>query len=206
MARKTKDQAGKTREALLDAAEVVFQRRGVSSTSLDDIACEAGVSRGAIYWHFKNKNDLFDGILIRKNLLFESLMDSVVIQDDGDPLEILKVYFLEIFALISTNPSLNRIYNIIFTKCEMSGEHENVKVRLQESCRDGKEMIMRFLDRAVSVGKLPADFNVEKAATHLQIQLIGLVYLGILMPDILDLKNESERIISTTLTRWILIG
>lgn len=59
MARKTKQQAEETRQEILDAAIKTFSERGVSATSLADIAKSAGVTRGAIYWHFKNKVDLF---------------------------------------------------------------------------------------------------------------------------------------------------
>jgi len=55
MARCTKEKALETRERILDAAEDVFDDNGVSNTSLADIATAAGVTRGAIYWHFTNK-------------------------------------------------------------------------------------------------------------------------------------------------------
>jgi len=59
MARKTKLEALETRERLLDAGEVVFRQRGVTRTSLAEIAAAAGVTRGAVYWHFKDKAALF---------------------------------------------------------------------------------------------------------------------------------------------------
>ena len=49
MARKTKLEALETRERLLDAGEVVFRQRGVTRTSLAEIAAAAGVTRGAVY-------------------------------------------------------------------------------------------------------------------------------------------------------------
>ena len=63
MARKTKLEAQETRNSLLDAAELLFQERGVSRCSLQDIAQAAGVTRGAIYWHFSNKADLVQALL-----------------------------------------------------------------------------------------------------------------------------------------------
>ena len=54
MARRTRDEALETRNTILDTAERVFSERGVSHTTLADIAAAAGVTRGAIYWHFKN--------------------------------------------------------------------------------------------------------------------------------------------------------
>ena len=71
MARRTKEDALATRHQLLDAAERVFAEKGVSRTSLNDIAQAAGASRGAIYWHFKNKADLFNAMLERITLPME---------------------------------------------------------------------------------------------------------------------------------------
>ena len=62
MARKTKQEAQETRQHILDVALRIFSQQGVSSTSLGEIAKAAGVTRGAIYWHFKDKSDLFSEI------------------------------------------------------------------------------------------------------------------------------------------------
>jgi len=50
MARKTKEEAEKTRQLLLDCALTVFLRKGYSATTLNDIAEEANLTRGAVYW------------------------------------------------------------------------------------------------------------------------------------------------------------
>ena len=50
---KTKEEAYQTRCNVLDAALTVFYERGVAQASLDEIAKAAGVTRGALYWHFK---------------------------------------------------------------------------------------------------------------------------------------------------------
>jgi TetR/AcrR family acrAB operon transcriptional repressor len=55
MARRTKEEAAATRESILDAAEQLFVKQGVSRTTLQHIATAAGVTRGAIYWHFNDK-------------------------------------------------------------------------------------------------------------------------------------------------------
>ena len=65
MVRKTKEEAQETRNLILDTAEAVFSEKGVSRTTLNDIAKAADLTRGAIYWHFKNKADLFDAMLQR---------------------------------------------------------------------------------------------------------------------------------------------
>ncbi|EOC58456.1 bacterial regulatory s, tetR family protein [Neisseria meningitidis NM90] len=63
--RKTKTEALKTKEHLMLAALETFYRKGIARTSLNEIAQAAGVTRGALYWHFKNKEDLFDALFQR---------------------------------------------------------------------------------------------------------------------------------------------
>lgn len=82
MARRTKEDALATRGKLLDAAECLFQAQGVSRTSLQDIARRAGATRGAVYWHFKDKADLFNAMMERVTLPLEATFD-----DGGDSLQ-----------------------------------------------------------------------------------------------------------------------
>ena len=54
-----------TRDALLDAAEVVFVKKGVGGASMEEIAAEAGFTRGAIYSNFGSKDDLMLAVMER---------------------------------------------------------------------------------------------------------------------------------------------
>src|SRR5687768_3187363 len=53
--RRTKEEAAKTRAAIVDAGLACFDRRGIAGTTLADIAAEAGVTKGAVYHHFAGK-------------------------------------------------------------------------------------------------------------------------------------------------------
>lgn len=57
--RRTAEDAALTRQALLDAALMEFSRRGYEGTRLQDIAAAAGLTRGAIYHHFRNKAEVY---------------------------------------------------------------------------------------------------------------------------------------------------
>ena len=48
-----------TRELLLAAAARVFARSGYSGATLDEVGAEAGMTKGAVYWHFATKAELF---------------------------------------------------------------------------------------------------------------------------------------------------
>ena len=60
--RRTKEDAELTKQTILKAAVDVFTERGVAKASLEEIARKADVTRGAVYWHFKNKMEIFDAL------------------------------------------------------------------------------------------------------------------------------------------------
>ena len=60
------EQRDVTRTRLLDAAEKVFVDRGFHAASVDDVAEEAGYSKGAVYSNFENKDELFLAVLERR--------------------------------------------------------------------------------------------------------------------------------------------
>src|SRR6201994_3729059 len=66
--RRTKAEAEQTREAILKAAVETFLERGVTRATLDEIARAARVTRGAVYWHFRDKLEIFLALERRANL------------------------------------------------------------------------------------------------------------------------------------------
>jgi len=82
--RRTKEEAEATRQQLMDVALKVFSARGYSTARLSDIAAEAGVTRGAVYWHFKNKQGLLFAILTEMaNPYIQTAME--VLESDLEP-------------------------------------------------------------------------------------------------------------------------
>ncbi len=89
MARKSKEDAEKTRVQLLDSALIVMAEKGLVKTTLSDIASHAGVTRGAIYWHFKDKDDLLDAIWVQIFMPFSGLFDKISVTDGHKLPEVL---------------------------------------------------------------------------------------------------------------------
>lgn len=79
------EKKAQTRQRLLEAARAVFARRGFAASSLDEVAEEAGLTKGAVYSNFANKEDLVLAVL---DDAFDRRMDAVMRQVDLDaPLE-----------------------------------------------------------------------------------------------------------------------
>src|ERR1700675_2574233 len=103
MARKTKTQAAITREQLLDAAEQVFREHGVARTSLTEIAAAAGVTRGAVYWHFRDKADLFTAMCERATLPLDALVSEAGVVRSDDPLGVLRDLSVAALTCLATD-------------------------------------------------------------------------------------------------------
>lgn len=71
MAKSRKEfQSEQSRAAILAAAMNLISKHGFNGTTVDKIAAEAGLSRGSIFWHFDNKENLFQAVIseIRQGL------------------------------------------------------------------------------------------------------------------------------------------
>ena len=83
MARKTKKEAKKTRQQILDAAIKICSEKGYSKTTFVDIANEIGLTKGAVYWHFKTKPELLTAMISygeeKQGKRFENMMPESVV-------------------------------------------------------------------------------------------------------------------------------
>lgn len=199
MVRKTKEEALATRDLILDTAECVFQRRGVSATSLQEIAQAAGLTRGAIYWHFQNKADVFDAMLQRVVLPLERALDADGVSGDADPLESLRDCMQDVLSQVVHDQRVQRVLEIAMHKVEYVGDLQVVRERRvtsREACLDDLE---RMLTRAVAQGRIGICPPPRVAAVGLHALMDGLLYNWLLDPQAFDLQATGRLLLETFL-------
>ncbi len=125
--RRTKEDALLTKEKLLDTAELLFADQGVSQTSLQKIAQAAGVTRGAIYWHFKDKAALFNAMMERTTLPMEETIHRVGTDRSDTPLDQVRASVLDALNRIVTEPHTRRVFDIALHKVEYIEELSDVR-------------------------------------------------------------------------------
>ncbi len=190
MARKTKEEAFKTREAILDAAVQLFSVEGVSRTTLANIAKAAGVTRGAIYWHFKNKEDILGALWGQILLPFEPLGRISENLDTPDPLGTLKRAHIAFFQSLKNNPRRLQLLQILLSKCEMvadAGPQYSQRVNHLLAGLQKTEIVLR---NAVRQGQLPKNFDVRMGSIASISFISGLIDNLILFPQFIDLDTE----------------
>ncbi|MFT4191933.1 MAG: TetR family transcriptional regulator [Comamonas sp.] len=193
MARKTKSDAQITRDQLLDAAEHLFQQHGVSRTALQQIAEQAGLTRGAIYWHFKDKAELFNAMMERVRLPFEEIIERLRQDSSHSPLSRLRQILQESFHRIHTDEQTRRVFEIIYHKIEIIGEIDAVMDRRNDCRREFLAMIENELAQAAASGHIRPDIAPRNAARVLHAMLDGLIFNWLLDPEDQDLVALSRQ-------------
>lgn len=195
MARRTKEEAQETRNRILDTAEEVFRDQGVASTSLADIADAAGVTRGAIYWHFRNKGDLFAAMLDRVALPMEEMIRRAADASTADPLSSLRACCVHVLRQTALDLRCRRVFEILLRKCEYVEELHSLSQRILQCRAEGLEMMEQALRNAVRRGQLPRHVNARRAALGLHAYVDGLIYDWLLDPGYFALGKEAEALV-----------
>ncbi|CAD6539870.1 TetR family transcriptional regulator [Paraburkholderia sabiae] len=197
MVRRTKEEAQETRTRILDAAEQVFSEKGVSRTSLADIAQTAGVTRGAIYWHFANKGELFTEMFDRVLLPLDELKAASVDPNEADPLGRLIDICTVCLRDTANDPHRRRVFDILFHKCEFVEEMGPVMARYQNTMREGLTNIQTCMRNAISKGQLPADMNVPVAASMVHAFISGSLKDMLFVPEVLDFGRHARQMVES---------
>lgn len=179
MARRTKEEAQATRTALLDAAELLFKERGVSRTSLADIAHAAGVTRGAMYWHFKDKADLFSAMLERVTSPLDA--DWNLLKDkDGDLLAAWVAHLQKALHQIVHDAQTRRVLQIAMQKVEHNEEMNPVVERHIQVHRIHAECERKVFERAAQRRGITLPASAIQLAHGIHALVQGLIYSWLL--------------------------
>ncbi|MFL1513638.1 TetR family transcriptional regulator [Pseudomonas prosekii] len=199
MVRRTKEEAQETRSQILEAAEKAFFERGVARTTLADIASLAGVTRGAIYWHFSNKADLVQAMLNTLQEPLDEMARASESEDELDPLGWMRKLLIHLFQQVALDPKTRRINEILFHKCEFTDEMCDLRQQRRAVSLDCNVRIALALTNAVNRGQLPEDLDTVRAAVSLHAYIDGILYQWLLAPDSFELAAEAERWVDTGL-------
>jgi len=195
VARRTRKEALATRGRILDAAERVFSRRGVSRTSLDDVARAAGVTRGAIYWHFKDKADLFGAMLGRVALPMEEMLQRTSEAAGDDPLAHVRGRSVAVLRKVVGDARARRVFDVVAHKCEYVDEMAAVRRRINGMRANCLAQLESGFRNAIRRGLLPAGVEPRAAAVGLHALVDGLITNWLIDPKYFADARAAEQIV-----------
>lgn len=189
--RRTKADAEETRQQILAAAERVFYEKGVANASMEDVARAAGVTRGAIYWHFANRTELFLELYKSVRLPQEDLIARELEAESADVLAVLERAGGDWLELLSTDEQRQRILSILL-RCDYGGEFASVCERQVELDAEHTRALEAAFARASSEGRLSSCWTPRSAASALRWTIKGLCCEWLLFGRRFDLAGEGR--------------
>lgn len=178
MVRKTKEDAEKTRQDIIESARTVFHECGVSRSTLDKIAKEAGVTRGAIYWHFKDKAELF--FAMREDVFAPMVerTDSLLFSEVYDnPLDAIEASLKEFFRVLDDCPVVREVFEIMISRCEYVDEFAAVQEEAGRPAYEFLEKMERYYRKARDKGCMRPELDPEAMARDTWAFASGLLHL-----------------------------
>lgn len=192
MARKTKENALATRDSILDAAATLFAEQGVSRTTLQHIASAAGVTRGAIYWHFEDKGAMFNAMMERAAMPLEAAMGLLDKPDPSDPLGDLRDYAVCVFRLTMKDPNARRTFEIATLKMEYTDEMSAVRERRTLNQADWIARAESRVRLGIRLGKVKPTVKPAAVALGMWVLLEGLIRNWLMAPEFNLVKMGGE--------------
>src|SRR5438552_15054322 len=191
--------------AILEAAVRIFSRSGVSAATLEDIATEAGVTRGALCWHFHSKDDLVSAIIqhFGPHSILRPVVDQIELDlqngvqlDDEMILRRLAEGFYDGFA--SQGDFARLAILLIYT-------HPHAARVLADKIVRGRKRITEYIKKRQEDG-----YFCKNIEANLFLQVIAMVFamraIGRGLNDLLPFANLSREEIIDQLVSLLLYG
>ncbi len=196
MVRKTKENAKLTRLQIINAAREVFLVRGVSHTTMEHIATQAGVTRGAIYWHFSNKTELFQAMREQVFLpLIDRMDDTLLVEGTQDPLACIERFLCGSIQTLNESTTTRQTYEIMMTKCEYVEEFAIVLQQTLSNCSSISEKVRLVYERAKALGQLHPSHEPAQLAMDTHLFFTGLLNMWVKDTEGNRFRNQATELI-----------
>lgn len=182
MPRRTKEEAAQTRAVLLFTAMRLYAERGVNAVSLKEIAAACGVTHGALYWHFRNRDDLLQQLYLVANHPFELQYIEQRQSAKQDPLQALQDYLLGVVRVFVQHPEACQAYRLFFASA-VPVELATLQPQIEEDLQQIVEQIHYFLKQAKKKKQLRKKLPLNQTSEVLAGVLHSLVQAVVRLPS-----------------------
>ncbi len=188
--RRTKTNAEQTRADIILAAEQLFLKNGVAHTSLEQVAREAGVTRGAVYWHFNNKAHLFNEILNQIRLPSEQLAEQIGLCSNESSAYVLRNQIIEALQGLALNERKRRIFTILLRRCEFTDDIREAEVRHEIFINTFIDLCTQLFAKLEGQQLLREGINARRAALSVHSMVVGLLHDWLRDPKLFNLEED----------------
>jgi len=178
------------RRQIVDAAVRVMAQKGWQDTSIDEITREAGVSRGLVSYHFRDKADLLSGVLARCKEVFNDNLAEAARATDS-PLAQFRLITRSSIEQIRDNP-VN--YQVFLHFAASAATDPELGVQVRELYRDFRAAAARGIRRGQERGYYRRDIDPDAAAARNIGAVTGFAFQWLLDPGSFPFDETAKQV------------
>ena len=182
----------------METAIVQFAARGVSNTTLNDIADAANVTRGALYWHFENKTQLFNELWLQQPPLRDLIQDKLIGRWGDNPLQRLREKFVVGLQYIAENPRQQALMQILYHKCEFHKDMISEQA-IRDKIGLSHQSIRDSLQRCVDENLIATSLDLDVIIIILHGSFSGIIKNWLMNPESYDLYGQAPALVDNVL-------
>lgn len=183
------DVSEERKQQILDAAIAVFARLGFRAARMDDVAEQAGLSKGALYLYYKSKDAIIAAILQRLFAgEFKHLQALVESEGKGPVAEQLLTLTRQFASMMQW---MSKLMPIAFEFYAIAGRDKAVRQFLKEYFTDYRHLLARLIERGIAQGEF-RDINAEATAITFVALFEGQALLFFVDPDAIQWAEQLE--------------
>lgn len=192
MGRRKKEPKSVHRENIASAASVLFMEKGITATSMDDIAKAAGYSKATLYVYFENKEEII-GLLVLDSMkkLYDYIASALEKQ------ETTKARFDFIcFGLVRYQEEFPFYFKMVLDKINIDFENHNYLPEEKETYQIGEEInrkLKDFLISGMEKGDLRDDLKIMPTIFNFWGMLSGLIQLATNKEDYIQIAMDLSK-------------
>lgn len=199
MTRKTHDDAEQTKQKLLCSAFTLFRRNGYSGTTIATICKDAGVTKGAFYWHFPSKSELFMSLIDKLHEPLHKVFEDAMAKD-LPPLEKLEGMLIAVLAAMETDDQIYKIFEMLFLKVEHTEDTQPIFERERTEIDEFLGRVQEVVLQGQESGQIRPDIDSQIAARSMLALIAGTTRHWIVYKDQISLKERAAEFVEITIS------
>lgn len=182
------------RAEILNAAFRVFAEKGYAGTSMDAVAAEAGMTKGAVYWHFENKRDLFRELMLMRSTegveIGPSRLDDAAEEAGSDPKKFLSVLIEHQIRLSEEE----RTWWWLYFEYLAEARDKELRCNLASGIDRLLQANESLIESMKAANAISPHVDNHGLSVLWQATLIGFGYINLMNPEILQNQNLGTKI------------
>jgi AcrR family transcriptional regulator len=181
------------RRQILEAALSVFAQKGFHAANVSDVAAQAGVSQGTIYWYFESKEELLTAALLSFFTDFgEQALGALEPSDSATEKLLALANSMEVFA-----EGAEGLFTLFVSYWTSSQSREETSRLWTDLLAQFKDIVVAIVNEGINNGEFRS-VDAEPLVWALLAAYDGLAVYAMLMPDF-DLKRTNQAFVETLL-------